>query len=61
MYVEVGDKLALQYGGAEAHKKVATAQVAGKEGPSAGKVSSKIYLTINSNLYSFFSHYILVF
>lgn len=39
MYVEIGDHIAIQYGGSEAHKKVATAQVAAKEGPSAGKVS----------------------
>lgn len=37
MYVEIGDHIALQYGGSEAHKKVSTDKTSAKEGPSAGK------------------------
>jgi hypothetical protein len=39
-YVEIGDQIALQYGGSEAHKKVASGATSNIPGPM-GKVKRK--------------------
>jgi len=50
MYSEIGDCLALQYGGSEAHKKVASGNNASVQGPSMGK--HKEFLTSIRRYYS---------
>ena len=40
MYVEIGDQIALQYGGSEAHKKVSTGKSESNIVGPIGKVSS---------------------
>ena len=43
MYVEIGDQIALQYGGSEAHKKVSTERSESNIVGPIGKVSSNEY------------------